>query len=347
MLVLALCWAGIGNAKAGNDAHEQELTTRPLLKYLPRDAGEGTGNGTGTGTIRPRQQILEYHPVSILDRLNLSEPAESANRRLSEVVEAVRGGADLALNWWNGDSGTGNLRPEPQLIRSPLPPRSTLIAPINIALAQQLLREVEDPYEPINRLVFGMNSGLQTYVLSPFSELYYEYTTDGVRTSVRHFFRNLREPVTIASSALAGNMGDAGNATARFGINTTLGFVGLFDPATGMGFARRPHDFEEMLCQYGLPSGPYIVLPFLGPATLRDAAARLLTVAAYFQVMGASIYVPYRVSDIAVNYVDIRKYMERLNAQALDPYIVHRTLYIAKRDESCGKPNALSQYFTR
>ena len=341
VLGLALSWAGIGGARAGNDAQGVLLTARPLLKHMPRQVGGETG------ARPPRYRILERRPIGILERLGLNGSAESAGRTLSGVAEAVRGGAATALIWWRGDGEVEKSRHEPHQIGTPSPPRSTLMTPISFSPAQQLLHEVEDPYEPINRLIFSVNSGLQTHVLVPFSEFYYQYTTRGVRISVRHFFSNLREPVTIASSAFAGNLDDASNATARFGINTTLGVVGLFDPATEMGFARRPHDFEEMFCQYGLPPGPYIVLPLLGPATLRDAAARLLTVVAYFQVMGAAIYIPYRVSGIAVNYVDIRETMERLNAEAPDPYILHRALYIAGRGESCGKSSTLSQFFTR
>ncbi|MBT7156931.1 MAG: hypothetical protein HN898_03625, partial [Rhodospirillaceae bacterium] len=85
--------------------------------------------------------------------------------------------------------------------------------------------------------------------------------------------------------------------------------------------------------------------PVFGPATARDATARLLTIAAYFQVMGAAIYVPYRVSDVVVGYVDIRKKLESLNEFALDPYSVHRSLYIQRRNESCGKANPMQQFY--
>ena len=334
-LALTLIGGGIGDVWAGNLTVNQDPTARPQLKLVPRNV-----DGSAGATL-PRHRFLEHRTGGILDHLNLRGPAESADRALSGAMDALRDGADMALIWWNGESAGQNLPQDPRAIGGPLLPQSTLRLPISILTAQLRTLDVEDPYEPINRLVFDLNSGLERYVYKPFAIIYRKYTVREVRNSVRHFFSNLREPMTIASSALAGNLANAGNATARFGINTTLGIAGLFDPATGMGFAHRSYDFEEMLCQYGVPSGPYVVLPLLGSATARDAAARLLTVAAYFQVMGASIYVPYRVSEIAVNYVDIRQTVESLNAEALDPYVVHRTLYITRRNENCGKPRGI------
>jgi len=334
-LSLALTLGPIGDLRAENGAAEQDPTARPLIKLVPRGATRDAG------AILPRRRILERRPVGVIERLNLTGLAESAERTLSEVAATVRDGADKALNWWNRDSEANKSLDKRRRIGAPLPPRSKLMAPISVSPAQQRVREVWDPFEPVNRLVFGINSTLQVHVFHPFTDLYYEYTTRGVRLSVRQFFSNLREPVTIVSSAFAGNLRDAGNATARFGINTTLGVVGLFDPATGMGFSRRPHDLEEALCQYGLPTGPYVVLPLLGPATVRDSVGRLLTVAAYFQVMGASIYVPYRVSDLAVSYADIREEIWRLNAGALDPYAVHRRTYITRRNKNCGRLKAI------
>ncbi|HEY8871824.1 MAG TPA: VacJ family lipoprotein, partial [Stellaceae bacterium] len=156
-----------------------------------------------------------------------------------------------------------------------------------------ILRNLDgsDPLEPFNRLMFRLNRGLQAKVLDPVSNLYLQQTSPEVQLGVGNFFRNLREPATFVSSALEGQLNDAGTAAARFGINTTLGIAGFRDPATDLGFTVRPRNFEETLCSYGVPSGPYMVLPILGPATLRDAAGRLATVVMYFEVMGAPVYV--------------------------------------------------------
>ncbi len=333
-LVLTLVGGGIGNISAAEHPKSHDLTARPQLKTAPQKAESELPRQ------QPRHRVLERHAVGIIERLDLTGPAERVEGALSGVTDAVRDGADKAWSWWNGDGGNENVGNRPHRVKEALP-HLMMMTPIKTQPAQTRLSEFEDPYETINRLIFGMNSGFQAYILGPFAILYQEHTTHEIKRSVGYFFSNLREPVTIASSTFAGNLTDAGNATARFGINTTLGIGGLFDPATGMGYLRRPYDFEALFCQYGLPSGPYVVLPLLGPATARDAVARLLTVAAYVQVMGPSVYLPYRVSDIAVGYAGIRDKVEHLNSTAIDPYVIHRRLYLAGRNKNCGKPTTL------
>jgi phospholipid-binding lipoprotein MlaA len=213
-----------------------------------------------------------------------------------------------------------------------------------------ILRKLDgnDPLEPFNRLMFRLNRGLQAKVLDPVSNLYLEQTSPGVQLGVGNFFRNLREPATFASSALEGQLSDAGTAAARFGINTTLGIAGFRDPATDLGFIVRPRNFEETLCTYGVPSGPYMVLPILGPATLRDAAGRVATVVMYFEVMGAPVYVPYRVSDITVQYANIKEKMALMDKLSPDPYASQKALYLAVRDLNCGgQAVAYREFFTK
>jgi phospholipid-binding lipoprotein MlaA len=143
-------------------------------------------------------------------------------------------------------------------------------------------------------------------------------------------------------------MKDAGNATARFGINTTLGIVGLFDPASQLGFPVRPRNLEETLCVYGLPSGPYVVLPILGPATFRDAVGRLATVVAYYEVMGLTVYVPYRISDISLQYAEAKDKVAFINSMSLDPYVVQKALYLTTRNLSCGRQADIDrEFFTK
>ena len=206
----------------------------------------------------------------------------------------------------------------------------------------------DDPIEPFNRLMFQLNGGLQAKVLGPVSELYRDHISAGVQLGIGNFFRNLREPATVVSSALEGQLDDAGTAAARFGINTTLGIAGFRDPATELGYTVRPRNFEETLCVYELPSGPYLVLPILGPATLRDAAGRIATVVMYFEVMGAPVYVPYRISDITVQYANIKEKMALMDKLSIDPYASQKALYLAVRDLNCGgQAVAYREFFTK
>jgi phospholipid-binding lipoprotein MlaA len=205
-----------------------------------------------------------------------------------------------------------------------------------------------DPFERFNRAMFDFNGRMKGRIFDPLTDFYLRSTSKGVQDSVRNFFYNLREPVTVVSSLLEGEFADAGNATARFGINTTLGIAGLFDPAKRLGFPPRARNLEETLCVYGLPSGPYLILPILGPATVRDAIGRLGTVAAYYEVMGASIYIPYRVTDVALQYADIRDKLGFVNSISIDPYVAQRQLYLTTRSLSCGKQTAIDrEFFTK
>ena len=206
--------------------------------------------------------------------------------------------------------------------------------------------EDNDPLEPINRVMFGFNRGLQMTVMEPLSHLYSRSTTPPVRRGMRNFFANLREPVTVASDLLEGRMEGAGNATARFGIITVLGVAGVLDPVTQMGFPAAPHNLEQTLCGFGFAPGPYIVLPILGPATARDAVGRIVTVVAYFEVMGATIYIPYRATDIILQYVDRRERMELMNSISVDPYVAQKALYLATKTLTCDSEAAAAQEFS-
>jgi phospholipid-binding lipoprotein MlaA len=197
--------------------------------------------------------------------------------------------------------------------------------------------EVDDPLEEFNRLMFDLNVRLRARLVHPVTDFYLRVTTPSVQAGVRNFFANLHEPATIASSLIEGEFSDAGNASARFGINSTIGVVGVFDPATDMGYPAKPHDLEETLCVLGLPSGPYLVLPIFGPGTIRDAVGRITTVAAYYEVMGAAIYIPYRASDIAVRSIDVQDQLARLYATSIDPYVAERVLYLSTRGLGCGR----------
>jgi len=150
-------------------------------------------------------------------------------------------------------------------------------------------------------------------------------------------------PPTIVSSALQGQFGDAGTAAARFGINTTLGIAGFRDPATEMGYRVRPRNLEETLCTYQLPSGPYLVLPFLGPATLRDAVGRIATVVLYFEVMGAAVYIPYRFTDFTVEYAAVKDKIRLMNNFSSDPYAVQKAVYLALQALRCSEQTSLQR----
>jgi phospholipid-binding lipoprotein MlaA len=148
-----------------------------------------------------------------------------------------------------------------------MPSRTPLaLALLAICLLASPAAASRDPLEPVNRRIHALNQGLQAWVLGPASELYMAATSPGFRSGLSNALGNLGEPVSMASSVAAGDLGRAANAALRFGINTTLGVGGIHD------FPRRPLPPADAVCRWGVPSGPFLVLPLLGPSTLREPA---------------------------------------------------------------------------
>lgn len=129
-----------------------------------------------------------------------------------------------------------------------------------------------DPWEGFNRGVFTFNDTLDHYALRPVAQGYQSVTPEPVRDSVSHFFSNLGDVRNTFNGVLQGNPVIAGTSLSRFVINTTLGIGGLLDPATQLGLGQRKEDMGKTLAAWGFKSGPFLMLPLLGPSTLRDTA---------------------------------------------------------------------------
>lgn len=127
-----------------------------------------------------------------------------------------------------------------------------------------------DPFEPVNRKVFAVNQAVDRAVIKPVAEGYRAALPEAVRNCVRAFIDNLHEPLIFANDLLQGRGQAAGITGRRFLINSTLGVAGLFDRATEMGEPRQTGDFGQTLYAWGVDDGPYLMLPFFGPSTVRD-----------------------------------------------------------------------------
>ncbi|ATJ83258.1 VacJ family lipoprotein [Halomonas beimenensis] len=130
----------------------------------------------------------------------------------------------------------------------------------------------DDPWEGFNRKVFAFNETLDRYALKPVAQGYRFVTPDPVETGIGNFFSNLGEIRTTLNSLLQGKGTNASVATGRFLINSTLGVAGFFDVATRLEVTGREEDFGQTLAVWGVGEGPYVVLPLLGPSTVRDTA---------------------------------------------------------------------------
>lgn len=133
-------------------------------------------------------------------------------------------------------------------------------------------REANDPLEPMNRKIFAFNMFADEYALRPIAKGYRAVTTAGFRSKTRTFLNNLKTPLTLVNDILQFNLKNAGIDLSRFIINSTLGFFGVYDVAGKMGLSSDSQGFGTTMAVWNIPSGPYLVLPFLGPSSVRDAA---------------------------------------------------------------------------
>jgi len=130
--------------------------------------------------------------------------------------------------------------------------------------------ELRDPLQGFNRKIFWFNDRVDTWMLEPVARGYDHVTPDRVQHSVSNFFANLRFPIVTLNDVLQGKLLDGGIDVGRFLVNTTVGVLGFFDPATGWHLPRHDEDFGQTLGVWGVPPGPYLVLPLLGPSSPRD-----------------------------------------------------------------------------
>jgi phospholipid-binding lipoprotein MlaA len=191
-----------------------------------------------------------------------------------------------------------------------------------------------DPWEGINRKMFVFNDKLDVYALEPAATGWSKVTPLRVRTSISNFFSNLRFPIVTANDLLQGKVLAAGNDIGRFAVNTTVGVLGFFDPASGWGLERRDEDFGQTLGVWGVPSGPYLVIPLLGPSTVRDAAGQAVDVA--FAVTPWFVDTWILVAARTFDAVDERSlYLQEVRdakASALDYYAFVRNAYLQRRN---------------
>lgn len=190
-----------------------------------------------------------------------------------------------------------------------------------------------DPFENVNRGVFRFNDTLDRYALRPAAIVYRDYTPKLVQTGVGNFFDNLGSPTTIINQFLQGKFKEGTQDTARFLLNTTLGWGGVIDVASGgTNLPKHNEDSGQTLGWWGVPPGPYLVLPFLGPATLRDAPARVaddFTQPFRWYSAGSERWISLGLSflDKRVQYLPLDETL----ARTYDPYVFVRDAYLQRR----------------
>lgn len=192
--------------------------------------------------------------------------------------------------------------------------------------------ETKDPWEGWNRNVHEFNEVLDAYIARPVAQGYRFILPQFVRTGIGNFFSNLVEVPTAVNDLLQAKPGDALKASGRFVLNSTVGVLGLFDVATFVGIEEHKEDLGQTLAVWGVGSGPYIVLPVLGPSTLRDS----LSIYPNYQLNPLG-YAPLTETEtygvMAVDLVHRRHNL--LNKEGLvsgDKYVFYRDAYLQSRD---------------
>jgi phospholipid-binding lipoprotein MlaA len=189
----------------------------------------------------------------------------------------------------------------------------------------------DDPWESVNRPIFKFNDVIDTYALKPVAQGYQFITPQFLEDGIHNMFRNVGDVTNLVNDILQVKPVAAGTDTARIIFNTTFGLLGFFDVGTKMGLHRNDEDFGQTLGYWGVGSGPYVMLPLLGPSTVRDAPSKLVD----------SYSGPYRyIDDVSVrntvfglNIVDTRASL--LSSEKLitgDKYTFIRNAYLQNRE---------------
>ena len=190
-----------------------------------------------------------------------------------------------------------------------------------------------DPLEPVNRGVYSFNNTFDHYLLKPIAKGYDAAVPNLVKRGVSNVFQNAADVQSVVSDALQLKGAKLGDDLGRVAINTTLGIGGIFDHASAMGIERGNEDLGQTLGYWGIGAGPYIVLPFLGPSSLRDAVARYPE--GLYDPVSTLSSVPLRNSLLGLRVVDARVGLfpaeSLMNQAALDRYTFLRSAYMQRR----------------
>jgi phospholipid-binding lipoprotein MlaA len=190
-----------------------------------------------------------------------------------------------------------------------------------------------DPWQGMNRAVFAFNEGFDRYVLEPVAIGWDWVAPRAVQTAVGRFFRNIDMPTTAVNNLLQGKPDDFASDICRFLVNSTVGVAGFFDPATSLGMVEHTEDFGQTLAVWGVPGGPYVVLPFLGPSNPRDAAGLAADYAMSIAPFSLDWYITSGVT--AIRAVNLRAlYLEEVRSArdaSLDYYVFMRNAYEQRR----------------
>jgi len=193
-----------------------------------------------------------------------------------------------------------------------------------------------DPVQSFNRAMFAFNDAVDRALIRPLAIGYRAVLPKRIRIGVNNFFNNLRAPTTLLNDLLQGKPKRAQQTVNRFMVNSTLGLLGFVDIASKLGFPAHQEDYGQTLAVWGIPSGPYLVLPLLGPSTARDALGK---VPEFY--IADPLWDPddtaVTVTRFGLRAVDIRSRLldlDRIVQMQVDPYLFFRETYLQNRQRA-------------
>jgi len=193
--------------------------------------------------------------------------------------------------------------------------------------------EDNDPWEGFNRAMFSFNDGLDRWVLEPVAKGYDFVTPDPLEQCISNFFQNLRVPIQSVNGFLQGKPVNGASDIGRFTVNTTIGLAGFLDPATYFGLVKHEEDFGQTLGVWGVPNGPYLVIPALGPSTVRDTGGLVVDSMMHpgWYYLDAAVTVGSRVFDTINARALVLDDVQNARNAALDFYSFVRNGYLQRR----------------
>ncbi|MGV7221632.1 MAG: MlaA family lipoprotein [Nitrospinales bacterium] len=277
-------WANVPAEKLFNSSYlESELTGPFMVSDLDRFGPSFKTAQYTDHTMRfERGGSPSSNQNSVVDAPQTSQPASSSQGSSSSSSSSSSSGSS---------STQKSTAPQPSGVSSNISSQATpvdsygSIDGINQVYEEgdpftdqeEVVPELKDPFFSFNRTMHNFNEALYDAVLEPVVEFYVEYIHEDVRIAIRNLFRNALSPARFVNSLLQGKFEKAGRVLSRTVLNTVFGWGGMLDVA-GQEYNIKPvnEDFGQTLGFYGVPSGPYIVLPFLGPSTARDVTGRVV-----------------------------------------------------------------------
>lgn len=193
--------------------------------------------------------------------------------------------------------------------------------------------EAYDPWEGLNRKTYAFNDALDRAVMKPIAQGYQKVTPAFAQEGVNNFYSNLEDVGTSINNLLQGKPGQAASDAARFVVNTVFGVFGLWDLATPLGLEKHDEDFGQTLGRWGAAPGPYFVIPFLGPSTVRDTLARPVDPSWYYadHINPESVYWGWWALDKVRTRANLLKAETVLQEAAIDKYSFLRDAWWQRR----------------